>query len=77
MVVRRLADCPVRNSSHSHKLRRTLRDCGRPGMRADGRLYMADTPKFRVRDSPGGLDDAVRLSLANSLVGLGYLRVSP
>ena len=44
---------------------------------ADSLLYMADTLKFRVRDIPGGIDDEVRLSLANSLVGLGYLRVSP
>jgi len=36
-------------------------------------VYMANTSRFRVRDIPGAIDDEVRLSLANRLVGLGFL----
>ncbi|MFZ1903886.1 MAG: hypothetical protein WAU56_00690, partial [Steroidobacteraceae bacterium] len=36
-------------------------------------LYMVNTPRFRVRDIPGEVGDEVRLSLATSLVGIGFL----
>ena len=39
-----------------------------------GLLYMVNTPRFRVRDVPGGLDDEVRLSLATRLVEIGFLK---
>jgi hypothetical protein len=39
-----------------------------------GLLYMVNTPKFRVRDVPGGLDDDVRLSLATRLLEIGFLK---
>ena len=37
-------------------------------------LYMVNTPRFRVRDVPGELDDEVRLQLAAQLVKIGFLR---
>lgn len=37
-------------------------------------LYMVNTPRFRVRDIPGGIADEVRLSLAARLVEIGFLR---
>jgi hypothetical protein len=37
-------------------------------------LYMVNTPRFRVREVPGGLADEVRLSLARKLVEIGFLK---
>ena len=37
-------------------------------------LYMVNTPRFRVRDVPGEIADEVRLSLAQKLVAIGFLR---
>jgi bifunctional lysine-specific demethylase and histidyl-hydroxylase MINA len=37
-------------------------------------LYMVNTPRFRLRDVPGELDDEVRLQLAAKLVEIGFLR---
>jgi bifunctional lysine-specific demethylase and histidyl-hydroxylase MINA len=37
-------------------------------------LYMVNTPRFRVRDVPGGIADDVRLSLAGKLVEIGFLK---
>jgi len=39
-----------------------------------GILYMVNTPRFRVRDVPGGIADDVRLSLAVKLVEIGFLK---
>ena len=36
-------------------------------------VYMVNTPKFRVRDIPGGIADDVRLSLATKLLEVGFL----
>jgi len=36
-------------------------------------LYMVNTPRFRIRDIPGEIDDEVRLSLARRLVEIGFL----
>jgi hypothetical protein len=38
--------------------------------------FMVNTPQFRVRDIPGSIDDEVRLSLATTLVTIGYLRLA-
>ncbi|HVP32089.1 MAG TPA: cupin domain-containing protein [Steroidobacteraceae bacterium] len=37
-------------------------------------LHMVNTPRFRVRDVPGEIGDEVRLSLAQKLVEIGFLR---
>ena len=37
-------------------------------------LHMVNTPRFRLRDVPGEIGDDVRLSLAEKLVGIGFLR---
>jgi bifunctional lysine-specific demethylase and histidyl-hydroxylase MINA len=39
-----------------------------------GLLYMVNTPRFRIRDVPGDLGDEVRIALAASLVGVGFLK---
>jgi hypothetical protein len=39
-----------------------------------GLLYMVNTPRFRVRDVPGEIADEVRLSLAQKLVEIGFLK---
>ncbi|HEY6483386.1 MAG TPA: cupin domain-containing protein [Steroidobacteraceae bacterium] len=39
-------------------------------------LYMVNTPRFRVRDIPGSIDDAVRISLSRRLVEVGFLEVA-
>ncbi|MBW8815483.1 MAG: hypothetical protein JF588_18840 [Caulobacterales bacterium] len=36
-------------------------------------LFVAETPRFRVRDIPGGLPDDVRLALATRFVQVGFL----
>jgi bifunctional lysine-specific demethylase and histidyl-hydroxylase MINA len=36
-------------------------------------LFMVNMPRFRVRDIPGEIADDVRLSLAATLVGIGFL----
>jgi len=36
-------------------------------------LFMVNTPRFRVRDIPGGISDEVRVSLAARLVAAGFL----
>jgi hypothetical protein len=41
----------------------------------EGLVYMINTPRFRLREVPGGLTDEVRLSLAAKLVEIGYLRI--
>jgi hypothetical protein len=38
-------------------------------------IFIADTPRFRIRDVPGGSDD-VRLALARRLVEVGFLKVA-
>jgi bifunctional lysine-specific demethylase and histidyl-hydroxylase MINA len=40
-------------------------------------LYMVNTPRFKVRDIPGTIDDDVRLSLALKFVEVGFLEVAP
>ena len=37
-------------------------------------LFMVNTPRFRVRDVPGEVGDEVRLSLAQKLVEIGFLK---
>ncbi len=39
-------------------------------------IFMVNTPKFRVRDIPGGIDDEVRLSLATKLLEIGFLEIT-
>lgn len=38
-------------------------------------VYMVNTPRFRVRDIAGGVDDDVRLSLATRFLEIGYLEM--
>jgi hypothetical protein len=38
-------------------------------------IYMANTPKFRVRDIPGAIAEDVRMSLASKFVEIGFLKV--
>jgi len=40
---------------------------------ADAIVFMVNTPRFRIRDIPGGIDDAVRVSLAARLIQIGFL----
>lgn len=40
-------------------------------------LYMINTPRFKVRDIPGTIDDVARLSLALKFVEVGFLEVGP
>ena len=39
--------------------------------------FIADTPRFRVRQIPGGLEDDVRLALVEKFVAAGFLEVLP
>jgi len=39
----------------------------------DAIVFMVNTPRFRIKDIPGGIDDAVRLSLAARLIQIGFL----
>jgi bifunctional lysine-specific demethylase and histidyl-hydroxylase MINA len=40
-------------------------------------VYMVNTPKFRVRDIPGEIGDDVRVSLATTLLEIGFLELAP
>jgi bifunctional lysine-specific demethylase and histidyl-hydroxylase MINA len=39
-------------------------------------VYLVQTPRFRVRDLPGEIDDAVRLSLAQRFYDVGFLALA-
>lgn len=39
-------------------------------------VYMVNTPRFRVRDIPGGVGDDVRLSLATHFLEVGFLELA-
>jgi len=41
---------------------------------AESILYIVNTPRFRVRDIAGEIDDAVRISLASRLLAIGFLQ---
>jgi bifunctional lysine-specific demethylase and histidyl-hydroxylase MINA len=39
-------------------------------------LFIVDTPRFRPRDLPGGIDSEVQLSLCKKLLDVGFLEVA-